>query len=132
MAEHLNEAAEKTRVLYGSDNILQDTIEQISKIRSTIDSCIDATAPQTIVRKDLPTYRIFYDAKNRGVKLRYITEITEENVLYCKELMKFAELRHLDGIKGNFGIGDKKDFRAGTSVFEGQPPTELIVPSDFS
>ena len=41
----------------------------------------------------------------------------------------------MDGIKCNFGLGDRSDFRAGTSVFEGQPPTELIVstvPSDFS
>ena len=127
MTESLNESAEETKVLYGSDNIHQNTIEKISRIRSTIDSCIDATAPQTVVRKDLPMYRVLIEARNRGVKLRYITNITEENISYCKELMKFSELRHLDGIKGNFGLGDRSDFRASTSIFEGQPPTELIV-----
>jgi hypothetical protein len=29
----------------------------------------------------------FIDAKNRVVKLRYITEITAENISYCKELL---------------------------------------------
>jgi hypothetical protein len=29
----------------------------------------------------------FIDAKNRGVKLRYLTEITFENISYCKELL---------------------------------------------
>src|SRR5437899_9555924 len=71
--------------------------------------------------------RSFLDAKSQGVKLRYITEITEENISYCKELMKYVELRHLDGIKGNFGIGDKSDFRASATITEGDPPTELIV-----
>jgi hypothetical protein len=35
-------------------------------------------------------------AKNRGVNLRYVTEVTEENILYCKELSKFAEIHHLN------------------------------------
>ena len=50
----------------------------------------------------------FLDAKGRDVKLRYITEITTENISYCKELMKIAEVRHLDGIKGNFMVSEKE------------------------
>ncbi|HXX96992.1 MAG TPA: ATP-binding protein, partial [Candidatus Bathyarchaeia archaeon] len=42
------------------------------------------------------------------VKLRYITEITTENISYCKELMKIADVRHLDGIKGNFMLSEKE------------------------
>ena len=34
--------------------------------------------------------------------VRYITVITKDNVSYCKELMSVVELRHLNGIKGNF------------------------------
>jgi hypothetical protein len=42
----------------------------------------------------------FIDAKNRGVYLRYLTEITKDNLSHCKELIKIVhELRHLDGIK---------------------------------
>ena len=37
-----------------------------------------------------------------------------------------AELRHLDGIKGNFGIADGKDYGGSASVKEGEPPIELI------
>ena len=50
----------------------------------------------------------FLDAKGRDVKLRYITEITTENISYCKELIKIAEVRHLDGIKGNFMVREKE------------------------
>jgi signal transduction histidine kinase len=47
-------------------------------------------------------------AKLKGIKIRYITEITEDNLSSCKELMKFAEVRHLDMIVGNFVASDKE------------------------
>ena len=51
----------------------------------------------------------FLDAKRRGVKLRYITEITHDNFEYCKELLSLVhELRHLDGIKSNFMISEEE------------------------
>jgi hypothetical protein len=47
------------------------------------------------------------DLNNRGIKLRVITEITKDNISYCKELMKLSiELRHLDDVKGNFSVSD--------------------------
>lgn len=46
-------------------------------------------------------------ARKRGVKLRYITEFTRENLPYCKKQMGMVdELRHLNGIKGNFILSD--------------------------
>ena len=51
--------------------------------------------------------RAILDAKNRGVRLRFVTEIAKNNVTFCKNLvLKFADIRHLEGIKGNFGISD--------------------------
>jgi len=46
------------------------------------------------------------DAKGRGIKLRFVTEITKDNLYRCKQAMKIAELRHLDGVRGNFGVSD--------------------------
>jgi hypothetical protein len=40
--------------------------------------------------------------------------------------MTVAELRHLDGVKGNFGIAYGRDYGGAASVEEGQPPIELI------
>jgi hypothetical protein len=72
-------------------------------------------------------FKALLEAKKKGVKLRFITEITRNNLVHCKELMKIVELRHLDKIKGNFGIIDGKDYRASASIIEGSPPSELIV-----
>ncbi|HXP49860.1 MAG TPA: histidine kinase dimerization/phospho-acceptor domain-containing protein, partial [Bacteroidia bacterium] len=46
------------------------------------------------------------DAKSRGIKLRFITEITKDNISHCKEIMKIAELKHLEGVRGNFAVSD--------------------------
>jgi hypothetical protein len=53
----------------------------------------------------------FLQMKERGIRLRLITEMTKENLVDCKEIMKFLELRHLDGAIGNFGIGDRREIR---------------------
>jgi signal transduction histidine kinase len=47
--------------------------------------------------------------------LRYITEITAENISYCKELMKISDLRHMDGIKGNFMVSEREYLAPATS-----------------
>jgi two-component system sensor histidine kinase VicK len=50
------------------------------------------------------------DAKNRQVRIRYITEITTENLSSCKEINKFTEVRHLENIIGNYILTDKEYF----------------------
>jgi hypothetical protein len=57
----------------------------------------------------------YADAKKRGVKIRYVTEITTSNLQHCKELMQFAELRHLAGVRGSFAVSEC-EFVAGLSV----------------
>jgi phospho-acceptor domain-containing protein len=47
-------------------------------------------------------------AKSMEVKIRCITQITNDNLDYCKELMKFADIRHLNKIVGNSVTNDKE------------------------
>src|ERR687897_151462 len=48
-----------------------------------------------------------YDLNARSVQSRFLTDITKDNIEYCKELMQISELRHLDGVKGNFAVSEK-------------------------
>ena len=65
--------------------------------------------------------------KSRGVKLRYVTEITDDNIGYCKELIKLVnELRHLDGIKGNFYISETEYIAPASLHEKGKPASEII------
>ena len=70
-----------------------------------------------------------FKAKNRGVEFRYITEITRDNISYCKELSEIAEIRHLNGVKGNFEVSQNigKAEYIGTAVLqEAEPVPQLI------
>jgi sulfatase maturation enzyme AslB (radical SAM superfamily) len=68
----------------------------------------------------------YIDFKQRGVKIRFITEITKDNIHYCKELMEFVEeLRHMDGVKGNMAVSET-EYVATAVLQESQPVTETI------
>jgi hypothetical protein len=77
-----------------------------SNTLESIDFCGDDKAARAIL--DVEAYKkILFEVKGRGVKIRYITEITEENINNCRQLMEFVgEVRHLDGIKANFSISE--------------------------
>jgi two-component system sensor histidine kinase VicK len=100
-------SSEKTEVVYGSSNVLDREIQFFSNAKLKVDTCMDYTRPSLAIIID-SIRKSFLDAKSRDVKLRYITEITTQNILYCKELMKIAEVRHLDGVKGNFMSSEKE------------------------
>jgi two-component system sensor histidine kinase VicK len=78
-----------------------------------MDICADSTWPSVAMGVD-----VFRNAlialKKRGVRSRYITTITKDNLSYCKEVMKIGELRHLDGIKGNFAVNEKEYIASAT------------------
>ena len=40
--------------------------------------------------------------------MRIITQITSDNISYCKIFSQAVELRHADGIQSSFGISDGK------------------------
>jgi two-component system, OmpR family, sensor histidine kinase VicK len=65
-------------------------------------------------------------AKKRGVEFRYVTEITNDNLAYCKEMIKFADLRHLNGVRGNFEISDNREYVATATLQEETPISQLI------
>ena len=49
------------------------------------------------------------NAKNRKyTRQRYIFEITQQNIQYCRDLMKIAEVRHLNEIEANLLLNEKE------------------------
>ena len=51
----------------------------------------------------------YIEARRRGAKIRFITEITKENMRYCKELIKIVdEFRHLEGFKGGIAVSESE------------------------
>jgi hypothetical protein len=116
---------EKTEILYGSDKIIKRATDDFHKIKEKFDNCTDTTGPSVFINTP-PIWNEFVNLSKRGIKLRFITEITKDNSIYCIELMKIADLRHLDKVKGNFGMSDGKNYGGSAIVKQGQPPTEIM------
>ncbi|HSA73782.1 MAG TPA: HAMP domain-containing sensor histidine kinase [Nitrososphaeraceae archaeon] len=70
--------------------------------------CGDFTLPDFILTETIR--QTFQDSKAKGIKIRLITEITRDNLNSCKQIMKFAEVRHLEKLVGNFAINDFEYF----------------------
>ncbi|MGI0030145.1 MAG: hypothetical protein ACRD80_01010, partial [Nitrososphaeraceae archaeon] len=90
---------EKTQVITNrkQSDIITDVISNAEK---NLNICGDSALPDFTLTGRIR--KACQQAKLKGIKIRYITEITKDNLSSCKELMKFAEVRHLDMIVGNF------------------------------
>jgi two-component system, OmpR family, sensor histidine kinase VicK len=105
-AKDKKENIERTEVLNDPDKVINTELQFFSNSNKKIDTCMNYTRPSLTIALE-PIKKAFLDAKSRGVKLRYITEITPDNLSFCKDLKTIVdELRHLDGIKGNFMISE--------------------------
>ena len=96
----------KTEIVYGTSNVLNAEIHFFSNARIKVDTCVDYMP--TLALRIESIRKSFLGVKDRHVKLRYITEITTENIPHWKELMNIAEVRHLDGIKSNFMVSERE------------------------
>jgi signal transduction histidine kinase len=117
---------ERTEVLHGEQNVVNTVLQFTSKAKSRIDACMDYTRPALAVEVE-QLREAFLDAKRTGVRLRYVTEITKDNVQYCKDLLKMVdELRHIDGIKGNFYISETEYIAPAIFHEKGKPASWII------
>jgi two-component system sensor histidine kinase VicK len=108
--DHQDEdVTEKIEVIYGAENVLNRAIQGIPLAKETIDLCGEEDGPSAIIANE-PVLQRYIDAGNRGVRIRQITEISKNNILQCKKLMEFMEIRHLDRLYGYFVIVDGKQF----------------------
>ena len=117
---------EKTEIIYGDENIIRDTLEAYSVLTNSLDICNDSNGPSMFVIPNHPVTRAYRELRERGIRLRFIAEVTKDNIVYSKELMKNCELRHLDEVRGNFGISDGIYYRASAKTRRSSPPPLLI------
>ncbi|HEU0143650.1 MAG TPA: hypothetical protein VFQ47_02585, partial [Nitrososphaera sp.] len=114
-----------SEILYGAENAVGRGVQFMRNVKKEMNIFFDHRAPSIVV--DLEEYRNGYiNIRRRGAKIRAFTEITKENIHYCKELMKLVdELRHLDGIKGGMAVSES-EYMATTVLEESKPLTEVI------
>ena len=74
---------QRTEVLTGEQNVVNTVLQFVSNAKNRIDACIDSSRPSLAFEIEV-LKKAFLDAMNRGVKLRYITEINGDNVKYSR------------------------------------------------
>lgn len=89
-----------------------DIIKLILKTEKYLNILGDSTSSDFILSE--PIKKTLQQAKIKGIIIRYLTEITKDNLNSCKEILKLGEVRHLDKIIGNFILSDKEYFGQST------------------
>jgi two-component system, OmpR family, sensor histidine kinase VicK len=123
-SRHSIKAKKVTKVLSGVETVVNTLIEFFDKTDDEVYACVDQTRPALSISL---MKEAFLRAKKRGVRLKYITEITNDNLPYCKKLLTIVdELRHLDGIKGNFYISESGYLAPASFHEKGKSASQII------
>ncbi len=116
---------EKTDVIYDGENINKRILQATLQIKERLDLFVD-TASQFIITSNDLLMASYIKAKDRGIKIRIIAEITSDSLPYLKKMMSFAEeIRHLDGIIGAFEVSERDYLSVDTSSL-GAVPQQAI------
>ncbi len=113
------------KIIYGTKDAVAKGVEFMQKINKKMDLCYDSKAPSIVLNVD--QYKNGYiEIRKRGGKIRVITEVTKENIEYCKDLMDIVdEMRHLDNIKGGTAISET-EYMATNILHESKPLTQVV------
>ncbi|HZD36674.1 MAG TPA: hypothetical protein VE130_15830 [Nitrososphaeraceae archaeon] len=118
--------SETIQVVRGNEEVLDTISGFISKSTGKIDACVDWSRLSLVI-DNKQIRKLLVDARNRGVKLRCLTEISQNNIYYSKQLLEIVdEVRHLDGIVGTFYVSDEECLVPALIHEKGRPASQMI------
>ena len=97
---------EGVEILYGVDDTTKAIVKFIDKTKHRYNVYADSKTPSFVMNNEDIRTKFFEFKNKKGGYIRYITEITNENIDYCKWLMKVVDLRHIEGPKGVFRVNE--------------------------
>jgi len=124
-----NKYTEKSELIYGQENVVATLLQILSRAKNMVDICADFRAPSISIEVE-PYNRALLNLKSRGVRFRQITEITKDNLSFSKELMKVADVRHIDGAKANF-MTSENEYLAPVILFKKEKVTLQTIYSNI-
>ena len=116
---------ENTELLFGVEDAVARGDKFMKNVKVGMDLFGEKNGPSIIMEFDV--YRNNYiEVIKRGGKIRFITEITKENIHYCKELRKIVtEMRHLEGLVGGIAVSES-EYMSTTTLREKQLLTQVF------
>jgi two-component system sensor histidine kinase VicK len=123
---------QKIKMIMGAENALMFYISRAHLIKKSVQVCYDHNMPMRAINTP-PLWRSNLELDKKGIKVRFITDIGNENLEYCKKILqeiKHVEIRHMEGVKGNFTIHDDKEMFLPFFVDKpGEPVNEMLYSS---
>ena len=117
-------AIEATKIYYGEEAAMKILLQAMANVKKEAVICSDANSPIFSMTMD-PVKRGYIDFSKRDLSIRQIVEITRGNLQYCKEFMKYVELRHIDNVKGNMVVSET-EYVATSVLVSSKPVTQTI------
>lgn len=121
------EHKEYTQIIQGLERTTEIMQKFLSKATKIISCCTEVSHPSVTI--GLEDYKDgLIKATDRGVKIRFLTEINDTNLHYFKKLAKIAEIRHLEGVRSNFSVSDGEYI--GSVVMQDTSPVPQLIYSN--
>jgi two-component system sensor histidine kinase VicK len=120
-ANHESTKHEKTEMLVGPEVTTKRAWEFFSTNSNKFDVCASSATTSIAMTIFRDTYE---DMKHRGVNIRWVTDITKDNLSHCKDLMQYAEVRHISSLNDNFRVSET-EYIAATTTNGGFPVPKL-------
>ena len=122
---------ERTEVMYGIENTISRGVQFMQNASEKMDLFGERNGPSIIIEFPEIYKNNYIAAKKRGVKVRFITEITKHNLHYCKEIREIVtEMRHLEGLVGGIAVTEK-EYMTTTSLKNKQLLTQVFYSNAF-
>ena len=118
-------ATEVTHVMRGAKKTTETIVKSVARAKLGVDVYGSALVPSVLLGVE-PHRKALIDARNRGLKHRYVVDVTGDNLGECRELAQHVKLRHLDRIKRNFGIVDRREYMPTATLQKAKPLAHLI------
>ncbi len=120
--------SEITEILYGVENTISRGVQFMKNAKHHMDLYGDKNGPSIIIEFPEIYKNNYIDCRKRGGKIRLITDITKDNIRYCKELIQdeaVDEFRHLEGFVGGIAISES-EFMTTTTLRNKQLLTQVF------
>jgi signal transduction histidine kinase len=98
---------EAIELVKGANEVQATLAKFASKAKIEIDVCSDRASLQSMVKSG-EIAKILESGE--GLRVRCLTEITKETEDAIRKLSEIVEIRHFDGVTGNFAISDNEEY----------------------
>jgi hypothetical protein len=92
-----------------NEDIAELALKIVSGVKETLDCCTDQIGVAQLM-EDEKLWNAIRNLKGKGIRVRFVTAINEENISFCRQMMKCGELFHNDAVIGTFQIADGMDY----------------------